>query len=57
MKWRILRYKKLPYDLKMDRDRKRGLYIVMQWNPYSRSVCPFNISNFVHVVIKKDVDW
>lgn len=57
MKWYISFYKKLPDGLKMDCDRKRGLYIVMKWTEHSTSICPLNIRNFVNVVIKKDVNW
>lgn len=57
MKWYISFYKNLPDGLKMDCDRKRGLYIVMKWAKHSTSICPLNIRNFVNVVIKKDVNW
>lgn len=57
MNWYISFYKKLPDDLKMDCNKKRGLYIIMQWTEHLTSISPFNIRNFVNVVIKKDVNW
>ena len=57
MKWYISLYKNLSNDLKADCDVKRGLYIVKEWTENTKSICPFNISNFVHVILMNDADW
>ena len=50
-------YKRLPNDWKECCEKKRGLYIVTKWTEGWSAWCPLNISNFVNVVIRKDVDW
>lgn len=57
MNWYISLYKNLPDELKEDCDKKRGLYIVKKWTKHTTSICPFNVGNFVNVIIRKDVNW
>lgn len=57
MNWKIVRYKNLNKFMKMDCEKKRGLYLVVKWAKHTTSVCPFNIVNFYKVIIRKDINW
>lgn len=61
MKQYITFYKKLPDDWKeyceKIGEKTRGLYIVTKWTKNLESFCPLNISNFVNVIIRKDINW